>query len=201
MEDGRKADLPSMPTYNSEMRLYSTRNQRLYINRSERKMYRKAALQKPEKTRLLCLVLFYTGCRISEAINIKWTDIQWNEGIIAIRSLKKRDKHQVREIPVPPELITILKSIYTIQNEHSVFQHDRTTGWRRVTETMKTADIVGIHATPKGLRHSFAMWCAYNAIPITLCQKWMGHSDIRTTAIYYQIVGKEEIELAEKLWG
>jgi len=201
MVDGRKAEFSAMPKHNSEMRLYSTSEERLYLNRSEREMYKKSALQQSEQTRLLCLILFYTGCRISEALNISWSDIQWDEGIIAIRSLKKRDKHHVREVPVPPELIMILKSRYQKRNKHTVFQHDRTTGWRRITETMKTADIIGIHATPKGLRHSFAMWCAYNGIPITLCQKWMGHSDIRTTAIYYQIVGKEEIELAEKLWG
>ena len=200
MADGRKAEYSSMPTRNSEMRLYSTRNERLYLNRSERQMYKKVTLKQSHQHKLLCLVLFYTGCRISEALNLNWTDIQWDEGIIAIRSLKKRDKHHVREIPIPKELIKILQRQNGKRNDLSVFQHDRTTGWRRVSETMKIAGIAGVHATPKGLRHSFAMWCAYNGIPITLCQKWMGHADIRTTAIYYQIVGKEEIEMAERLW-
>ena len=98
------------------------------------------------------------------------------------------------------ELVRLLKSRLRKFPHQPPLSHDRTTGWRRVTDTMVLAGITGIHATPKGLRHSFAMWCAYNAIPITLCQKWMGHANIKTTAIYYQIVGKEEIELAARLW-
>jgi site-specific recombinase XerD len=33
-----------------------------------------------------------------------------------------------------------------------------------------------------------------------MLQKWMGHADIRTTAIYANAVGAEELELAGKMW-
>lgn len=58
-----------------------------------------------------------------------------------------------------------------------------------------------VSAPPKGLRHFFGVHCAFSNIPISLCQRWMGHADMRTTAIYYQIVGKEEREMAKRMWS
>lgn len=181
------------------MRLYSNRTERLYLNHSEREAFRNEAVQQGQETVLLCLVLFYTGCRLSEALNLRPIDIQQDEGIVAIRSLKKRKAVHIRELPVPACLTERFVDIRGNSDE-PMFTFDRTTAWRRVKLVMEVAGIQGIHATPKGLRHSFGMSCAYHGIPITLCQKWMGHADISTTAIYYQIVGKEERELACRLW-
>ena len=182
------------------MRLYSKQSRRLYVNRSERERFKKAAEQQAFSTKLLCFTLLYTGCRLSEAINLTWDDIQQDEGVISIRSLKKRKLIHTREIPVPPTFVKQLDMDCNSSSHHFLFSFDRTTAWRRVKQVMQEAKITGVHATPKGLRHSFAMWAAYNSIPITLCQKWMGHADVRTTAIYYQIVGSEEIELAARMW-
>ncbi len=182
------------------MRLYSDCAERLYVNRSERQRFLAVADKAENQTKLLCLTLIYTGCRLSEAINLTWNDIQWHEGIVSIKSLKKRDQHHTREIPVPAEFIRQINYAKQDNPNGNLFNHDRTTGWRRIKAVMSKAEIEGTHATPKGLRHSFGMWAAYNGIPITLCQKWMGHADIRTTAIYYQIVGKDEIEIAARMW-
>ena len=94
------------------MRLYSNRCQRLYLNPSERVRYQETTFNLSGEQRLLCLVLYYTGCRISEAIGINWSDIQWDEHILAIRSLKKRDEHHIREIPVPEVLVELLAEQY-----------------------------------------------------------------------------------------
>jgi len=179
------------------MSLYSKQSLRLYLNRSEREVFRQLLENLDGEEKFLGLVLFYTGCRVSEALSLTKPDIQVEEGIIAIRSLKKRGVVHVREIPVPKQFAQELSKG---AKQGTLFHMSRTTAWRKITRLMEMAGITGDHATPKGLRHSFGMWCAYNSIPITLCQKWMGHADIRTTAIYYQIVGKEEREMAERMW-
>ena len=58
----------------------------------------------------------------------------------------------------------------------------------------------GPHASALGLRHGFAVH-AITKVPITLVQRWMGHADASTTAIYLQIRGEEEREWAKKLWS
>jgi len=33
-----------------------------------------------------------------------------------------------------------------------------------------------------------------------MAQRWLGHADIRTTAIYSEAVGQEERNVAQRLW-
>jgi integrase len=37
-------------------------------------------------------------------------------------------------------------------------------------------------------------------VPLPTLQKWLGHEDLNTTAIYAQAVGDEERQLASRLW-
>ena len=183
------------------MRLYSKQADRLYLNKSERMHFEFIADVQAPETRHLCHILLYTGCRLSEALNLRLCDIQREEGCIAINSLKKRDKQHVRQVPVPKYL---LDDIYYDFGKYSrnkkLFPFSRTTAWTRVKTIMNEARVVGIQATPKGLRHSFGVHCAFSNVAMPLCQKWMGHADIKTTAIYYQICGKEEILMAKRMW-
>lgn len=59
----------------------------------------------------------------------------------------------------------------------------------------------GQHATPKGLRHGFGVHAVRAGVPLNLVQRWMGHASMTTTAIYLQVVGAEERELAERMWA
>jgi len=74
------------------------------------------------------------------------------------------------------------------------------TAYRKVKAVMKDAGISGIKATPKGLRHAFGIACNQKGIQLNMVQKWLGHADIRTTAIYSNAVGKEERNVAKRLW-
>ena len=65
---------------------------------------------------------------------------------------------------------------------------------------MTQAGIDGGMASPKGLRHGFAIACIAKSIPLPTIQKWMGHARMETTAIYLGVTGVEERELAKRLW-
>lgn len=182
------------------MRLYSKSAERLYLNGSERRTFTHSAATRDHHTRLLCLFLLQTGCRLTEALNVRSQDVQINEGLVAINSLKKRDKHHVREIPLSEEFAIQLSAILPEQPDERLWVFSRTTAWRQIKAVMDHAGIYGSHATPKGLRHSFGVHCAFRNVPMSLTQKWLGHADIKTTAIYYQIVGEEEREMARRLW-
>ena len=65
---------------------------------------------------------------------------------------------------------------------------------------MEKAGIEGDHATPKGLRHGFGVRAVTTGVPLSSLQRWLGHAQLSTTAIYAQAVGEEEKELASRMW-
>jgi site-specific recombinase XerD len=75
------------------------------------------------------------------------------------------------------------------------------TGWRAVHDVMTSARLEGPHASPKGLRHGFGVAAASAGIPLNLVQKWLGHAQLTTTAIYANAVGAEEKEIARRMWA
>ncbi|HKY54578.1 MAG TPA: tyrosine-type recombinase/integrase, partial [Anaerolineales bacterium] len=77
----------------------------------------------------------------------------------------------------------------------------RTTAWTKVKRLMLAAGITGPWAVPKGLRHGLAVEGTAEAkIPLNVMQKWLGHARIETTALYADALGKEERDLAERIW-
>lgn len=74
------------------------------------------------------------------------------------------------------------------------------TAYRRIREVMEAAGISGPHASPKGLRHSFGVHAIQSGVPLNLVQRWLGHADMKTTAIYTSVVGPEEREIAARMW-
>ncbi|NGZ07400.1 MAG: tyrosine-type recombinase/integrase [Magnetococcales bacterium] len=59
----------------------------------------------------------------------------------------------------------------------------------------------GLQASPKGLRHAFAVASLQSGVPINFVRKWLGHSRLATTEIYADAVGEEEQNIAGRLWG
>ena len=74
------------------------------------------------------------------------------------------------------------------------------TGWRAIHALMQGAGLSGPHASPKGLRHSFGVTAVSAGIPLNLLQKWLGHAQLTTTAIYANATGAEEKNIASKMW-
>ncbi len=74
------------------------------------------------------------------------------------------------------------------------------TGWRAVHDVMAGACLEGPHASPKGLRHGFGVAAVSAGIPLNLVQKWLGHAQLTTTAIYANAVGAEEKDIARRMW-
>ena len=86
------------------MELFNKDGQRLYLNPKEREAFKEAAEQASREIRTFCHVMFYTGCRISEILELVPERIDYNDQEIVVRSLKKRNpKPQYRSIPVPPD--------------------------------------------------------------------------------------------------
>ena len=74
-------------------------------------------------------------------------------------------------------------------------------GWRAVHAVVRAARLDRPHASPKGLRHGFGVAAVSAGIPLNLVQKWLGHAQLTTTAIYAEATGAEEKDLARRMWG
>lgn len=186
--------------------LYTARGRRKYLSPDERARFIEATNRCPRlDLGTLCLTLAYTGCRISEALALTNSSVDLESGFVAVRSLKKRSRAViVREIPIPPYLVTILEMAHGIScgdPDARIWNLSRSRAWRLIKELMREAGIApGIHATPKGLRHGFGLHAIRSGVPLNLVQRWLGHARMETTAIYLQAMGKEEREMAERMW-
>lgn len=185
------------------MKLFNEHGQRKYLNAAERKAFKNAAEKQSREVRTFCLVIYYTGCRISEALALTPERIDWEEYTITFESLKKRNTGVFRSVPVPSSLVDILDLVHGLRQappKQRLWAWSRMTAYRKVKAVMATAGLDGIKATPKGLRHAFGVACNQKGVQLNMAQKWLGHADIRTTAIYSDAVGQEERNVAERLW-
>ncbi len=179
---------------------YDRAGHRKYLTRAEGEKFLARASQLPKLRALFCLTLYYTGCRISEALNLTGIDFDLELKAVRIRSLKKRDQEEVRRIPLPAFLVSELLKITASFPDQRIWAFSRITGWRIIRSVMNTAEISGIHATCKGLRHGFGVRAALEQIPLSQIQRWMGHADPTTTAIYLDVQDKEERALIKRTW-
>lgn len=187
--------------------LYAPSGQRKYLNVEERGRFLAAAETMPPDKALFALTLAWTGARISEVLDLRVSSFQVAGGIIAFRTLKRR-RHSIRELPIPGALMQALDGHFDLGgrqaqtdllNARLWFWH-RATAWRIIKQVMTSAGLTGLAATPRGLRHAFGVGTLQGGIPITLTQKWLGHSRVSTTAIYAAVCGEEERHFAERFW-
>ena len=187
-------------TKSSAESAYDHEGKRKYLSRAEGSQFVQHATALPRCQALFCLTIYYTGCRISEALALRRQDVDLETKAVRIRSLKKRNKCEIRRLPIPVFLVTGLLGIAPQEENKLLWAFSRTTGWRVIKSVMRKAEISGIHATTKGLRHGFGVRGAMMRIPPNVIQQWMGHADLATTAIYLAVKDDEERELIEKTW-
>jgi len=182
--------------------MYDLKGERKYLTKSEIDRFLIQAKKEGGSTYAFCWVIAMTGCRISEALSLTRHSIDFEEGQVIILCLKKRMKRVFRAIPLPPELLTKLGEWIDkgILGEDRLWPWSRMTGYRRVRSIMSAAGLNSSCATPKGLRHGFAVRAIQANVPLNIVQRWLGHSDIKTTAIYTNAIGPEEREFASRLW-
>lgn len=182
--------------------MFDRRGNRKYLNQPERRKYRQAVVKEKGVTCLVFLLtLFYTGCRISEALNLTAERVDLAGKLLVFETLKRRRRGCYRAVPIPDILVRLLRQLLKeINPSERIWKMSRATAYRLVKAYMAQAGVRGIQACPKGLRHGFAVACLAQKIPLPTVQKWLGHARMETTAIYLEVSGDEERELAARLW-
>lgn len=188
--------------------LLSAYGERKYLDAVERKRFVKATRSLPCRDSLFCLVLAAGGGRISETLALTPANIDLVSACICFETLKRRRRGVMRQVPMPQQLLKALDREFGLrvaQRDSTVARRrlwtwSRTTAWRRVKAVMATAGLHGAAAMPKGLRHAFGVSAFQATVPPHLVQRWLGHASLRTTAIYADVIGREERSFATRMW-
>ena len=199
---------PALPVQG--MSLHDGSGARKYLTADERTTFLHLAEQADRQVRTLCMTLVYAGCRLSEALALTVDRVDLAAGVLVFESLKKRRAGIYRAVPVPPGLLEALNLVHGIREQQAsrgkgqrirLWPWSRMTGWRAIHAVMEEARLSGPHASPKGLRHGFGVAAVTKGIPLNLVQKWLGHAQLSTTAIYANAIGAEEQDIAKWMWG
>lgn len=149
-----------------KMRLEDDHGNCLYLTIEERQAFLDMAKTKLSEVRTFAETLVYTGCRISEALEVTPAHVEQSNNLIALRSLKKRNLTVYRRVPVSPEYMDTLNITHRIrQTQMSIQRKVPLWKWTRQyssTDIIKVLMIeAGIpeaaHRTAKGLRHAYGV--------------------------------------------
>ncbi len=163
-------------------------------------------LSKPqgERNRAIIETLYSCGLRVSELINLKISDLFFDEGFIKVTG--KGNKQ--RFVPIAPytqKLITKyrteIRNYQDLQKGHedTLFLNRRGKGLTRAmifTITKNLDETSGLQKTisPHTFRHSFATHLLENGADLRAIQQMLGHESITTTEIYMHM---DQTHLAE----
>ena len=139
--------------------------------------------------RLLLQILYQSGIRLSELINLKESQI--DKGNRAIKVLGKGNKERI--IPVSPELMTAMlqysKKKKSSESDAYLLVNEKGRKLQPRYVYSKVKEYLGFVTTnerksPHVLRHSFATHLTGNGADINAVKELLGHSSLAATQIY-----------------
>lgn len=151
-------------------------------------------------------VMYATGIRVTELIELNLEDVNLEQGIIKCSFSRK-----VRSIPLYPAALKALRTYMTeIRSsmisdpmEEALFVNvngsrmSRQGFWKILKHYQSTAHIEK-DITPHTLRHSFAVHLLENGADLSSLQELMGHCDISSTQMYSHMVNQKIKSVYEK---
>ena len=142
-------------------------------------------------------ILFDTGLRVSEAVNIKLSDI--NKSECSIRVLGKGKKERIvyfgeYALSYLNDYMTIRVSINSLDKNYLFLNKNYTKLTRRGAEylinSVTKQALLKQKVTPHTLRHSFATEMLNNGCDIRSVQELLGHKSLSTTGIYTHVTNE-----------
>ncbi len=141
--------------------------------------------------------LYSTGCRISEAIALKWGEIDWKRGTVIVTGKGSKDRLVILGQPALEALRWLQFEIKSRRSdldgdEDDVFLSDqfRKLSARFVQRRMKVyLEEAGLPTdlSPHKLRHSFATHLLDAGADLRSVQEMLGHVSLSTTQVYTHV--------------
>ncbi len=151
------------------------------------------------RDRALLDVLCATGMRVTEVVNLRLEDVDWERGVVVCRG--KGEKQ--RQIPLSAgtaalrEYLDQARPSLAKNNSppllflnHRGRQLTRQGVWLILKEAAQEAGI-GTEVTPHTLRHSFAKYLLGSGEDLRRVQELLGHANLSTTQMYRHVGAQE----------
>jgi integrase/recombinase XerD len=147
------------------------------------------------KHKLLIELLYSTGLRLSECINLQYSNLDMNEGIGWVRQGKgAKDRIFIVSELFRKDLLSYMEKTSANKKGFIFSVNGRKMSPRGLQHAIKvSAQRAGIEKKVHvhTLRHSFATHLLENGVDIRKIQKLLGHSNLQTTEIYTQVSSDE----------
>ncbi|MCX7857511.1 MAG: site-specific tyrosine recombinase XerD [Deltaproteobacteria bacterium] len=149
------------------------------------------------RDRAILEVLYATGIRVSELINLKKTDVNLETGYVI--TMGKRSKERI--IPLNRHSIEVLKEYMNKVNPRGKYLFPNKKGekisrqavWKIIKRYARMMNKENI--SPHTIRHTFATHLIQGGADLRSVQTLLGHQDISTTQIYTHIDRKRLKEI------
>ncbi len=144
-----------------------------------------------EKSRLMLSMLYSSGLRVSEMVNLKVSDMNFNDNTGWVR---KGKGSKDRIFAISPQLTNELKDYLEDRESTYIFSKEKPLTTRNIQKIIKATNLrAGIQkrVTPHTLRHSFATHLLENGTDIRVIQALLGHASLNTTQVYTHISSEQ----------
>lgn len=145
----------------------------------------------PEPLRLAIEWSIYSGCRKSETYRIRWPDVDFDRGCVAIRKAKTGSRvvwltDASRELLLRCPRRNDTDLVFDGRNRRKLFEAAIAAAG---IEDFKWHD----------LRHTHATWLRQGGAPLEVVQRSLGHASITTTQRYAHVDDREVVEAMSRL--
>ena len=134
---------------------------------------------------LVLKLIYLSGLRISEALNLKWSDINHQDNSIYIYGKGSKE----RKVYIIRDFLELLKNLGK-KNQFVFELNNKKISTRSVNKFLENCyndSIIKNKLSSHVFRHSFATTMLENNADIRHIQKLLGHSSISTTEIYTKV--------------
>lgn len=147
----------------------------------------------PLRDRLMIQFAYRHGLRVSELVDLRWSDVDFERGRVLIRRLKngRTGTHPLND--QEKRDLKALRSSY--EGSEHIFPSERGGRMHRqnvnriLGETAKQAEIP-LRVTPHSLRHACGFELADRGVDTRRLQQYLGHRSILSTVVYTDLAGR-----------
>ncbi|MFA6801551.1 MAG: site-specific tyrosine recombinase XerD, partial [Acholeplasmataceae bacterium] len=151
------------------------------------------------RNKALLELIYGSGLRVSELLNVKIEDIHMNQSYILVHGKGQKE----RIVPISDMAVIAIRK-YMIDGREQLIKDEHTTylflnnqghtlsrqGFFKLLKKITHDAGVETECSPHTLRHSFATHLLENGMDLRTLQTLLGHEDISTTQIYTHISQK-----------
>jgi len=152
------------------------------------------------KHRLVLMFLYYTGIRVNEIVNLKWEDIDFQRGIIHLKTAKGEKERIVffhEKLKGFIEYFNLKKLGFVFLSNFGKKYDGRTV--QLIVRNASRKAMINKKVTPHTLRHSFATHLLEAGADIRHIQSLLGHKNLQTTQVYTHVSKRDITKLANLL--